>query len=155
MKKEVLNIPGVPTPTSFYNMVAKAGPFLFLAGIIAVDENKKMIKSLSDLPEDVAKQLSSGEMHVDALEGPIMAQTWYVYTKMRKILEGAGSSLENIMQATVYLTDIRKNFAPFNRVRRMFIKSAPPSTVLETPKLGISDDILLEVAVIALVPDEK
>jgi enamine deaminase RidA (YjgF/YER057c/UK114 family) len=155
MKKEVLDIPGVPTPTSFYNMVAKAGSFLFLAGIIAVDENKKIIRSLSDLSEGAAKQLSSGEMHVDALEGPIMAQTWYVYTKMRKILEGAGSSLENIMQATVYLTDIRKNFAPFNRVRKRFIKSAPPSTVLETPKLGISDDILLEVAVIALVPDEK
>ena len=156
MKREILDIPGVVEPASFYSKAAKAGPFLFVAGHTGkLPGTKRYATSLDDLPEDIANQLSSGDAHVDAVDGAILTQTWVAYTTIKKILEGAGSSLENILQATVYLTDIRKNFVPFNRVRKMFIKSAPPSTVLQTPRLGLSDDILLEIAVIALVPDEK
>lgn len=156
MKREILDIPGVVEPASFYSKAAKAGPFLFVAGHTGkLPGTKRYATSLDDLPEDVANQLSSGDAHVDAVDGAILAQTWVAYTTIKKILEGAGSSLENILQATVYLLDLRRYFGRFNRVRTMFIQNPPPSTVLETPRLGTNDDCLVEITVIALIPDEK
>lgn len=43
----------------------------------------------------------------------------------------------------------------FNRVRMMMIKNPPPSTVIETSRLAISDDLLIEMHIIAGIPDEK
>ncbi|MBI2831146.1 MAG: RidA family protein [Chloroflexi bacterium] len=156
MKREVIDTPGVAEPGSYYTKATKAGPFLFLAGFTGrIPGTKRYATSLDDLPPEVAKQLSSGDIHADASDGAILAQSWIAYTQIKKILEGAGSSLDNMMQATVYLTDLRRYFGRFNQVRRMFIKSPPPSTVLQVQKLGINDDCLLEITVIALVPDEK
>jgi len=154
MKREVLTISNVPRPGSHYSIVTKAGPFLFLAGITGRHpDTHKVCTGLSDLPEEVAKELSSGDPHEDAHIGPTMAQTWCVYTAMQRILEGAGSSLENLLQATVYLTDMR-TFPAFNQVRRRFLKSPPPSTVVEVTRLGAYTNSLVEVTVIALIPDK-
>ena len=154
MKREVLTTPNIPPSGSHYNMVTKAGPFLFLAGITGRHpDTNKVCQGLDDLPEDVAKELSSGDRHEDAHLGPTMAQTWGVYTTMKRILEGAGSSLDNLLQATVYLTDM-KNFPAFNQVRRRFLKSPPPSTVVEVCRLGAYSNSLVEVTVIALIPDK-
>ena len=84
-----------------------------------------------------------------------MAQTWWTYMQMKKVLEAAGSSLNDIMQTIIFIQDIRKNFVPFDRVRKMFVQDPPPSTILEVTRLGISDELLVEISAIAIIPNDK
>jgi len=157
VKKETLQAPaGAMGPASYYAQAAKAGPFLFLAGIGGFDsENRRVIRSFDDIPGEECKKLRSGDWHIDTCEETIMAQTWWMYTQIKKVLEGYGSSLEDVMQTIIFIRDMRKNFAPFSRVRMMFVKDPPPSTIVETPRLGMTDDLLVEMSTIALIPDEK
>ena len=46
----------------------------------------------------------------------IEAQTRATVDNVRVILEEAGSSLEKILDVTVYLTDMKRDFESFNRV---------------------------------------
>lgn len=134
----------------------KMGPFVFVQGIVATDpKTGKVIKSLDDLPEEARKKLSFGDLHSDGVQGPIMAQTWLIYKILKDLLESVGSSLENLLQAIVFIRDMRRNWVGFNRVRMMTIKSPPPSTIVEVPRLGISDDVLVEIHVIAGIPDKE
>lgn len=134
----------------------KMGPFVFVQGLIATDPRTgKLIKDLDDLPEEVKQKLSAGDIHSDAVEGPIKAQTWMCLHIMTELLESVGSSLDNILQMLVFIRDTRKNWEAFNKVRMMMLKNPPPNTLAETSCLGRSDDVLIEMHVIAGVPDKE
>ena len=153
MKKEILKFGDARAEASYYSHVCKVGDLLFVAGQTAANPGTgKVVKDLSDLPPEDAKLLSSGDMHVDARDGAIMAQTWSIYQNFKRILEANGSSLNDIVKTNIYMRNLRKDFSAFSRVRKMFIKKDPPaSTVIETPALGPTDDVLIEIECIAVV----
>ena len=157
MKKENLkDTGGAMGVSSFYTQAAKAGNILYLAGIGGFDSDRhKIIMSFDDIPDEECKKLRTGDWHYDEIQEQIMAQTWWTYMQMKKVLEAAGSSLNDIMQTIIFIQDIRKNFAPFDRVRKMFVQDPPPSTILEVTRLGISDELLVEISAIAIIPDDK
>lgn len=156
MKMESFAGEGILYARPYCAAMRKMGPFLFVNGIVATDSDTgKIIRGLEDLPDQARRKLSSGNIHADAVEGPIMAQSWFIYNILSKLLQSAGSSLENILQALIFIKDMRRNWVAFNRVRMMMIKNPPPSTVIETPCLAISDDLLIEMHIIAGIPDEK
>lgn len=85
------------------------GPFLFVNGIVATDpDTGKIIRGLEDLPKQARQRLSSGNIHADAVEEPVMAQSWFIYNMLSKLLQSAGTSLENILQALIFIKDMRK-----------------------------------------------
>ncbi len=154
----VPQVPGVVRAASYYNQLTKAGPFLFLAGMIAYDpDTKKVIKNIWDLPEEGRKALETGRDHTDHREGRIMAQTWFIYNSWKKTLESQGSSLDNIVWANYYFIHLDRDFAPFERVRMMFIKKelSPPGTGVEVLRVGVNDDCILEMNCIGVIPNWK
>jgi 2-aminomuconate deaminase len=50
-----------------------------------------------------------------------------VFDNVRAILEEAGSSLEKILDVTVYLTDMKRDFATFNRIYAEYLGNVQPT----------------------------
>jgi len=121
-----------------FSHVVGAGPYLFVAGQIPTDTSKPgspLINSYDDIPEE-GHILKVGRSHEDSRNGPIAVQTWFTYDLIRKHLEGSGSSLEQILNLTVYLQDMR-DFPTFHRIHERFFPSDPPAlTVLQVAEVG-------------------
>ena len=121
-----------------FSHVVGAGPYLFIAGQIPTDTSKPgspLINSYDDIPEE-GHILKVGRSHEDSRNGPIAVQTWFTYDLIRKHLEGSGSSLDQILNLTVYLQDMR-DFPTFHRIHERFFPSDPPAmTVLQVAEVG-------------------
>lgn len=152
-KKEIPQIKSFKEPLSNYSLVSKAGPFLFFAGQLAYDpERKIVIKGYRDLPDEEGRNLATGRTTVDEKEGPIIAQTWFIFNNLKKMLEELGSSLDNIIHTHIYMVNLDRDFPAFERVRSMFFKKNPPaSTVVEVSRIAVNDDCLIEYEPIAVI----
>jgi 2-iminobutanoate/2-iminopropanoate deaminase len=74
-------------------------------------------------------------------------QSRNIFEKIKKVLEDNGSSLESVVAATVYLTDIEERPAEFNPVWREYFPDNPPTrTCVE---IGLAGSTTVEVTVIA------
>lgn len=141
-------------PAARYVMGRKAGPFLYMAGqIAAIPEQQKIIMGYQDLPKEIADKLRTGSMNTDFKEGPLVAQSWFIWNNIKLMLEEQGSNLDNIMFVTTYILNMDW-FPSLERVRRMFFveKPHPPATIIQVPQLGLSKDVLIEVEVVAFIP---
>lgn len=136
-----------------FSHVINAGPYLFLAGQIPIDASRPgspLIRNYDDVPEE-GRFLRVGRSHEDARNGPIASQTWFTYDLIRQHLEASGSSLDHILNVTVYLQDMR-DFGTFHRVHERFFKSAAPAlTVIEATEVG-HKGTLIEIEPTAIVP---
>jgi enamine deaminase RidA (YjgF/YER057c/UK114 family) len=143
----------VPAALGSYSQFRWAGDFLYLAGQVAVDPARnRTIRGYDDLPPDVAAKLATGKMSIDSKEGPIAAQTWWVFQTIQTILEGEGASLQNVVRLVQYMRDLR-DFPVFDRVRAMFFPENPPaSTVIQVSELLPTPESRLEVDATAYVP---
>jgi len=139
-----------------FSHVVGAGPYLFVAGQIPTDTSKPgspLIRNYPDIPKR-GRFLSVGQSHEDSRNGPIAAQTWFVYDLIRKHLEGSGSSLENILNLTVYLGDMR-DFPTFHRVHERFFPKDPPAlTVMQVAEVGHKGE-KIEIEPTALMDKSK
>ena len=97
----------------------------------------------------------SGQLGIDPIsgsivEGGIQGQTRTALTNLKSVLESAGSSLEQVVKTTVFLTDMAQ-FAEMNGVYAEFFTSDYPARsaiqVAALPKGGI-----VEVEAIAVLP---
>jgi 2-aminomuconate deaminase len=84
----------------------------------------------------------------DEIPEGIEAQTRSAIENVRVILEDAGSSLEKVIDVTVFLTEIERDFAAFNRAYGEYFAAIRPSrtTVGVT---GLPTPIIVELKVIA------
>lgn len=136
-----------------FSHVIGAGPYLFLAGQIPIDTSQPgapLIRNYDDIPE-AGRFLKVGRSHEDTRNGPIAAQTWFTYDLICKHLEGAGSSLDHVLNLIVYLQDMR-DFPTFHRVHERFFPSSPPAlTVVEVGEVG-HKGTLIEIEPTAILP---
>jgi 2-aminophenol/2-amino-5-chlorophenol 1,6-dioxygenase alpha subunit len=63
----------------------------------------------------------------NAIPEGIEAQTRATIENIRAILEAAGSSLEKVLDVTVYLTDMKRDFERFNRVYGEYLGNVKPT----------------------------
>ena len=94
-----------PPPVGAYVHCRREGDLLFLAGVGP------------RLPDGsgVAGGATCDEQD-NALEYDVVAQTEQVVANVRAILEVAGSGLEKVIDVTVFLTDMQRDFADFNAI---------------------------------------
>jgi len=125
MEKEVLKLERAPAPKGPYSQAVRAGPFLFISGQGPVDPKK-------------------GEILVNDVVG----QTRQALENVKAILEESGSSLDKVVKANVYLSDI-DDFSVMNEVYSEYFKENPPArTTIEASRLPF--DIHVEIDVVAL-----
>ncbi|MBS7625009.1 Rid family detoxifying hydrolase [Candidatus Bathyarchaeota archaeon] len=86
------------------------------------------------------------------VEGGIREQTRRVMETMKTILEEAGSSLDNVLKCTVYLTDIN-HYYDMNEVYSSYFKVPPARTCVQVAKLPRpGENVLVEIDAIAYKP---
>jgi len=83
-------------------------------------------------------------------EGDVKAQTKWVLDEIQKELENAGSSMEKVLKANVYLSDI-KDFASMNEVYVGRFGEAPPARTTVAPMGGLPGGALVEIDVVAFI----
>lgn len=123
---------------SIYSQAVGSGPLVFMAGHIPIrtsEAGNPVVASFDDVPEE-GRFLATGRSHPDSRDGPIAAQTWYVYNEIRSSLERHGLTLADIVHVRVYLSDLR-DFATFHRVHEhMFGNQAPALCVVGFDEVG-------------------
>jgi len=116
-----------PEPVGPYPHAKRIGNLLFLSGVGPRKKGEKNIPGVT-LSE-------TGEM----LDYDIEVQCKAVFDNVRFILEDAGSSWSNLMDVTVFLTNMNEDFATFNRIYRDYFSDVQPCrttvevTALPTP----------------------
>lgn len=147
----------IAKPLARYSAWTRRGDFVFLSGVIAVDPSAgRIIRGYDDLPAGVADRIGrTGEFSVDAKDGPIIAQSWYVLDRIRATMEQAGGSMADVFKLVQYFRNL-SDFPRYNTVRRSFFPDTPPvSTVVEVSAMMPSDDILIEVEATAWLPVDR
>ena len=144
----------IAKPLARYSAWARRGDFIFLSGVIAVDPAAgRIIRCFADLPAHIGPTIGqTGEFSVDAKDGPILAQSWYVFDRIRATMKDAGGSMADVFKLVQYFRNLN-DFPRYNNVRRMFFPATPPvSTVVEVSAMMPSDEILIEVEATAYLP---
>ena len=141
-------------PLARYAAWRRAGDFIFLSGVIAVNPAAKLIvRGFDDIPPAAQALLGrSGEFSTDLREGPILAQSWYVLNSIRATVEAAGGQMHDIIKLVQYFKSL-DHFPHYSRVRKLFFPGEPPtSTVVEVSGMLPTPDILIEVEATAYLP---
>ena len=96
---------------------------------------------------------TSGQIGVDSkgqiVEGGIEAQTEQVFRNLATVLEAAGSSVDNIVKATVFLADMN-DYNTMNELYKKHFKGDPPArTTVQVAKLP--RDARIEIEAVAVL----
>ncbi len=144
----------IAQPLAKYAAWRRAGDFIFLSGVIAVDPARQLIvNGYADIPPEARKLLGeTGEFSTDIKEGPILAQSWFVLDRIRATIEDAGGRMEDVFKLVQYFRHL-DHFPHYSRVRKLFFPGAPPvSTVVEVSEMLPTAAILIEVEATAYLP---
>ena len=145
---------GIAQPLARYAAWRRAGDFIFLSGVIAVDPAaKRIVRGYDDIPADAATLLGrTGEFSSDIKEGPILAQSWAVLDSIRQTVESAGGQMSDVFKLVQYFRNL-DHFPHYSRVRKLFFPGEPPaSTVVEVSAMLPTPEILIEVEATAYLP---
>jgi 2-iminobutanoate/2-iminopropanoate deaminase len=145
-------------PMANYAAAKRAGDFVFLSGVVAVDALRQMALSrYEELPESARSSLrglgyDAGQMSVDVLEAPIVTQSWVVLDRIQQLAQEHGGGMADAIKLVQYFRDLR-HYPAFNRVRTLFYPTEPPvSTVVEVSRFLPGDSVLIEVEATLYLP---
>jgi len=123
--RDVISTNEGPRAIGPYSQAIRANGFVFVSGQVSIDP--------------VTNTLVSGD---------VGAQTERVLQNLSGILKAAGSSLQQVVRATVFLKNMN-DFAAMNEVYGKHFSSQPPArSTVEVARLP--KDVLVEIDVIAL-----
>jgi reactive intermediate/imine deaminase len=128
MSREEIRVSSLAEPMSHFTDAVRAGGFLHVSGVIAVDGEGNLVGG-----DDVA------------------AQTRQVLENMRAILEAGGCGFQDVVKVTIFLTDVDDR-PLINPLRQEAFGSArPASTLVEVSRL-VLPEAKVEIECVALVP---
>jgi 2-aminomuconate deaminase len=134
MSKEILNSSKAPEPVGAYPHARKVGNLLFLSGVGPRERGTKKIPGV-ELNEDGT--IASYD---------IEKQCHSVFNNVKTILEDSGSSWDNVVDVTVFLTNMKEDFKIYNRLYAEYFKDNQPCrTTLEINCLPTPIGIELKV----------
>ncbi len=124
MKKKILNSATLPPAVGPYSQLVQYGNLLFLSGQISADAQTGAI-----IAQNVA------------------GQTRTIMELIRKALEDAGSSMDQVIKCTVHLSD-RKYFDEMNQVYQTYFPHGYPARLCVSG-VTLYDNVDVEIDVIA------
>lgn len=127
-----------PEPVGLYPHARRVGNLLFLSGVGPRERGTKKIPGV-ELDEQG-----------NIVSYDIEAQCHSVFRNVRYILEESGSSWSNIVDVTVFLTNMKDDFPTYNRLWAEYFSEHPPCrTTLEINCLPTP--IAIELKVLATI----
>ena len=125
-KKEIVTV-GSAAPNPNLSAATKFGNLVFVAG-------------------QTGRHPKTGEVGKDVRE-----QTRNIMERIKVILEAAGTSLDNVLTATTYLTNVRDLAAYNEEYGKFFPASKPARTTVTVASLN-APELLIEITVTACIP---
>ena len=127
MNNNIINTQSAPPPVGAYPHARRVGNLLFLSGVGPRQAGTKEIPgvTLSEAGEIVAYDIE--------------AQCHSVFNNVKNILEASGSKLNDLVDITVFLTNIKDDFATYNRIYKEYFgeiqacRTTVEITALPTP----------------------
>jgi 2-iminobutanoate/2-iminopropanoate deaminase len=101
--REIVKTNKAPDAIGPYSQAVKINKMVFISGQIAIDPKTQQF-----------------------IDGDIETQTRRVLDNMKAVIEAAGSSLENVMKTTIYLTDIN-DFQKMNEIYASYFSTGKPA----------------------------
>ncbi|MBK6263481.1 RidA family protein [Marivirga sp. S37H4] len=136
--KDIRNSNNAPRPVGLYPHARKAGNLLFLSG---VGPRKKDSKEIPGVTLDTDGNIINYD---------IEKQCHAVFENVRMILEDTGSDWSQLLDVTVFLTNMKADFAAFNKIYAEYFKDNQPCrTTVEVNALPTP--IAIELKCIALI----
>jgi 2-aminomuconate deaminase len=140
MDDAALDSERAPEPVGLYPHARRVGDLLFLSGVGPRERGSDKIPGVE---LDDAGNIVSYD---------IEEQCRSVFKNVRVIVEDAGSSWNSIVDVTVFLTNMRDDFAAYNRIyAEHFAENRPCRTTVEVGSLPTP--IAIELKVIAVMKD--
>ncbi len=126
MSKKIIKTDQASLPVGPYNQAVVTGNLVYTAGQIPLDKDGQMVS------------------------GGIKEQTEQVIINLIAVLSAAGSSLDKVVKATVFLKDLN-DFSGMNEVYAKYFKAenAPARSTLQVAR--IPKDSLVEIEVVAYI----
>lgn len=118
---DVIQASAAPKPVGTYPHARRVGQLLFLSGIGPRDPATNAIVGNEYFADGRVRRYD------------IAAQTRSVFANVREVLEASGARWEDLVDVTVYLTDMARDFKAYNAVWAEYfpdIDSAPCRTTL-------------------------
>ena len=140
MNGEKINSDKAPQAVGLYPHARKVGNLLFLSGVGPRERGKK------EIPGVVLND--KGEI----IDYDIEKQCHSVFNNIKNILEDSGSKWDNLLDVTVFLTNMKEDFAIYNKVYKEYfskISNPPCRTTVEINALPTP--IAIELKCIALM----
>ncbi|HEV7986300.1 MAG TPA: RidA family protein [Steroidobacteraceae bacterium] len=103
MSKQIISTPNAPGAIGTYSQAVRAGNTLWVSGQIPLDPK--------------TKELVAGDME---------AQVRRVFDNLQAIVAAAGATLDHVVKATIYLTDLA-HFALVNKVMADYFREPYPA----------------------------
>jgi 2-aminomuconate deaminase len=125
-------------PVGLFPHARRVGNLLFLSGI------GPRVKGSPQIPGVTMD--ASGKVIAHDIE----AQCHAVFANVRLVLEEAGAKWEDLVDVTVFLTDMKKDFPRYNQLWAEYFKNNPPCrTTVEV--LSLPTPIAIELKCIAVL----
>jgi|SRR5690242_4429244 2-iminobutanoate/2-iminopropanoate deaminase len=128
---ERLSFPDAPAPQGAYSPAVRAGDYIFISGQGSIDP--------------LTNQFSFGD---------IRHETDIVLSNIRKILEGCGSSMSEVINCSVFLADAN-DFAEMNKIYATFWEPGhyPARTTVQA--VLVEPDMKIEISCTAYSPRRR
>jgi 2-aminomuconate deaminase len=138
MSKEIIKTENAAKPLGAYPHARKVGNLLFLSGIGSRSAKDNAIPGLV--------QDENGNM----VSYDIEAECHSVFANVKAVLEASGSSWEKIVDVTVFLTNMKKDFPVYNKIYGSYFSEVEACrTTVEVKSLPTP--IAIELKVIATI----
>jgi reactive intermediate/imine deaminase len=127
---QYLNPPTLSTPTGYTHVVqVHGGRTIYIAGQVALDQSGNLVG-----------------------KGDFAAQTTQVFENLKSALAAGGATFDNLVKVTTFVTDLSQMQTLRSIRAKYYGKNAPASTLVQITKLA-SDDLMIEIEAIAVVPE--
>jgi 2-aminomuconate deaminase len=140
MQENTFHSEKAPEPVGLYPHAKRVGNLLFLSG---VGPREKGTKKIPGVELDEQGNIISYD---------IEKQCHSVFKNVKLILEDAGSGWDKLVDVTVFLTDMKKDFPIYNKLWAEYFNENPPCrTTIEINSLPTP--IAIELKCVAVVGD--
>ena len=138
---DIIESPRAPEPVGAFPHAKRVGELLFLSGI------GPRVRGSKEIP-GVTLDSSGNIVSYD-----IEAQCHAVFENVRLVLEDSGATWQDIIDVTVFLTNMKKDFPIYNRLyAEYFAGTGKPNPTRTTVEVGaLPTPIAIELKVIAAV----
>ena len=102
--------------------------------------------------------LTAGQLALDDTGKPVApgdttAQTRFIFKRIQQILEAAGASIDNVIKAQFFMTDVTK-YSEVSAVRNEYFANARPATTMVEISNTVAQGCDIEIEVMAIIDNK-